>query len=274
MYRHLIREKITAVIHFAGVKSVAESLHDPIKYYSYNVSGTISLLEAMKRSSVTALVFSSSATVYGNAVHLPVDEGHPIQTLNPYGRSKAHVEEILFDASTASNSWKIACLRYFNPVGAHESGLIGEIPIDVPSNLMPYLTGVAIGKYPYLSIFGNDYETRDGTAIRDFIHVLDLAEGHLSALDFLQKNGGFNVFNLGTGEGVTVLELVAAFEQANNLEIPVKFVGRRAGDVAISFANPSKARNILRWTHQRSLSDMCGTAWRHCLYHHKSPIKK
>lgn len=259
----LVAHQIEAVMHFAGLKAVADSVTAPVTYYSNNVSGTLSLLDAMTQAKVYTLIFSSSATVYGNPVYLPMDEHHPVQPLSPYGRTKLHVEQILGDAAIANPDWHIACLRYFNPAGAHPSGLIGENPHGVPNNLMPYIGRTAAGKLSNLSIFGNDYNTHDGTAIRDYIHIMDLAEGHCASLDFLVGNNtGLHIFNLGTGRGYSVLEVLSAFEKAVGQTIPHQFTVRRTGDSASYYADASKAEKILGWKTHRSLQDICATAWR------------
>lgn len=259
----LVEHQIEAVIHFAGLKSVEESMQDPLAYYGTNIQGLISLLEAIESANITTLVFSSSATVYGAAKYLPIDELHVKNTTNPYGNSKAQAEEILLDLSTSSKKWKFVCLRYFNPVGAHESGIIGESPNQRATNIMPHIIQAALGQTSHLNIYGNDYDTNDGTTIRDFIHVVDLAEGHIKALEFLEKNNGFHTFNLGTGEGTSVLELVCEFETANSVKVPYKFTKRRPGDTPISIADPTKARNLLNWRHSRTIKDICTTAWNH-----------
>ncbi|MGO4441343.1 UDP-glucose 4-epimerase GalE [Rhizobium sp. RAF56] len=259
--RTLREHRVEAVIHLAGLKAVAESIAVPLEYYSNNVQGTLSVLDAMNAAGVFKLVFSSSATVYGDPEYLPIDEEHRKEAINPYGRSKLHIEGMLFDLARSSNRWSIACLRYFNPVGTHESGLIGESPLGVPTNLMPYIAQVAGGKLPYLSVFGSDYDTPDGTGIRDFIHVMDLAEGHLAALNFLKKERGMHAFNLGTGRGYSVLEMIRAFETASNARVNYRFHPRRPGDVAASYANPDKAAEVLHWQATRSLEDMCTTLW-------------
>ena len=253
---------VTAVIHFAGLKAVGESVAKPIDYYDNNVNGTISLLKAMQATKLKTLVFSSSATVYGNPEYLPIDEDHPTSAANPYGRSKLQIEEILADLANSDSSWRIACLRYFNPVGAHESGLIGEDPNGIPSNLMPYIAQVALGKLPYLNVFGNDYPTQDGTGVRDYIHVMDLAEGHLAALNFLsnEKNGWYAI-NLGTGRGYSVLEMLNAFEVASGQVIPYQISPRRQGDIANCYANVDKANNLLGWQAKKTLKDMCLSTW-------------
>jgi UDP-glucose 4-epimerase len=253
--------KIQAVIHFAGLKAVGESVAKPIDYYSNNVQGTISLLQAMRELKIAKLVFSSSATVYGEPQYLPLDENHPISTTSPYGRSKLHIEEMLKDIAKSSSEWRIACLRYFNPVGAHESGLIGENPSGLPNNLMPYIAQVAVGHRKELSVFGGDYPTSDGTGVRDYIHVMDLVEGHAAALNFLNQVNGWHAINLGTGKGYTVLEMVAAFEKGSGRKVPYKIIPRRAGDIAECFSNPLKAKKILNWTANRTLEEMCSSSW-------------
>ncbi|MDL2283910.1 UDP-glucose 4-epimerase GalE [Oxalobacter sp. OttesenSCG-928-P03] len=253
--------QIDAVIHFAGLKAVADSVKAPVEYYANNVQGTINLLEAMQLADIKTLVFSSSATVYGEPDYLPIDESHPTSAVNPYGRSKLHIEEMLKDVASSDSEWRIACLRYFNPVGAHQSGLIGESPNDTPNNLMPFLARVATGAYPELKVFGNDYPTSDGTGVRDYIHVMDLAEGHVAALEYLKEHRGWHAINLGTGRGYSVLELVHAFEAASGQNIPVKFISRRQGDVAICYADSSKAAAELNWRARRDLADMCMSAW-------------
>ena len=222
-----------AVIHFAGLKAVGESVDKPVEYYANNVQGTISLLQAMQSAHVKTLVFSSSATVYGQPQYLPLDENHPTSATNPYGRSKLHIEEMLNDVAASVPDWRIACLRYFNPVGAHESGLIGENPNGVPNNLMPYIAQVAAGQRTCLSVFGGDYSTEDGTGMRDYIHVMDLAEGHAAALSFLSETPGWHAINLGTGQGYSVLDMVRAFEKASDRHVPYNIIARRAGDVAV-----------------------------------------
>lgn len=253
--------KIDAVIHFAGLKAVGESVEKPIDYYANNVQGTISLLEAMKSINIKTLVFSSSATVYGDPQYLPIDEDHPTSATNAYGRSKLHIEEMLKDVSHSDSEWKIICLRYFNPVGAHESGFIGENPSGLPNNLMPYIAQVASGKLPHLNIYGNDYPTPDGTGIRDYIHVMDLAEGHLAALDFLSKKIGLHVINLGAGKGNSVIEMIVAFESATGKSIPFQIHSRRPGDLASCYANTSKATDDLNWKASRTLDEMCSSSW-------------
>ncbi|WP_417536674.1 UDP-glucose 4-epimerase GalE [Methylophaga sp.] len=248
---------IDAVIHFAGLKAVGESVRHPLKYFLNNVSGTLSLLRAMKRLSINKFVFSSSATVYGVPHYMPLDEGHPRKAINPYGKSKVIVEEMLEDIAASDPSFRVACLRYFNPVGAHPSGLIGENPKGIPGNLIPFIAKVLEGEVEYLSVFGGDYETCDGTGVRDYIHVMDLVEGHISALEYLNNHPGFHVFNLGTGMGHSVLEMISAYEDASGKKIPYKIVGRRAGDVAACYADPGKAKKLLGWKARRDLSIMC-----------------
>jgi UDP-glucose 4-epimerase len=252
---------INAVVHFAGLKAVGESVEKPVEYYANNVQGTISLLQAMQSAQVKTLVFSSSATVYGEPNYLPLDENHPTSATNPYGRSKLHIEEMLSDIAASDHNWRIACLRYFNPVGAHESGLIGENPSGVPNNLMPYIAQVAAGQRPCLSVFGGDYPTEDGTGVRDYIHVMDLAEGHAAALKFLSRTPGWHAINLGTGQGYSVLDMVQAFEKASARQVSYKIGARRAGDVAACYADPKKASELLNWRASRTLDDMCSSTW-------------
>jgi UDP-glucose 4-epimerase len=256
-------QSIDAVVHFAGLKAVGESVMLPVDYYSSNVQGTISLLQAMQAESVTSVVFSSSATVYGVPQYLPYDEAHPTDATNPYGRTKLHVEEMLCDLAQADDAWRIVCLRYFNPVGAHESGLIGETPRGIPNNLMPFIAQVAIGQRAELKVFGDDYETPDGTGVRDYIHVMDLAEGHVAAFNYLVKHAGWNAINLGTGRGYSVLEVVRAFEDVNGCKIPYVFAPRRAGDIAAYYASAEHARKALGWSAARSLDEMCASTWRY-----------
>lgn len=252
----------TAVVHFAGLKAVGESGAKPLDYYASNVQGTISLLQAMNMTAVRSLVFSSSATVYGVPQYLPYDETHPTAAINPYGRTKLHVEEMLEDLCDSDPSWRVACLRYFNPVGAHPSGLIGEDPQGIPNNLMPFIAKVATGKLPVLRIFGTDYETPDGTGVRDYIHVMDLAEGHEAAIAFLQAHPGWHAVNLGAGQGHSVLEVVRAFERASGKTIPWEAAERREGDLPAYYANASKAAELLGWRAHRDLDDMCASTWR------------
>lgn len=259
--RTLASHHIDAVIHFAGLKAVGESVLKPVDYYANNVQGTINLLQAMQSAQVKTIVFSSSATVYGEPNYLPLDENHPTSAANPYGRSKLHIEEMLSDIAAARPDWRVACLRYFNPVGAHESGLIGERPSGVPNNLMPYIAQVAAGERSCLSVFGGDYPTEDGTGVRDYIHVMDLAEGHAAALNFLSQTPGWHAINLGTGQGYSVLDMVRAFEKASGCRVPYQIVPRRVGDVAAYYANPNKANERLNWNAVRSLGDMCTSTW-------------
>jgi UDP-glucose 4-epimerase len=253
---------IDAVVHFAGLKAVGESVARPVDYFHNNVGGTLGLLQAMHAVGVRHLVFSSSATVYGNPQYLPLNEQHPTGATNPYGRSKLHIEEILADLAASDASWRITALRYFNPAGAHESGLIGEDPNGIPNNLMPYIARVAAGKLERLGVFGNDYDTPDGTGVRDYIHVMDLAEGHLAALLQLgQREQAFDVFNLGSGSGHSVLSMVRAFESVCGKPIPYVFEPRRPGDVASCYADPAKALQMLNWKTHRSLHDMCASMW-------------
>lgn len=261
MDRVLAEHRITAVIHLAGLKAVGESVALPLPYYENNVAGMLSLLAAMVRANVKTMVFSSSATVYGEPASLPIREDFPRSATNPYGRTKLFQEDILSDLAASDASWRIMSLRYFNPVGAHDSGLIGEDPKGIPNNLMPYLLKVAIGRRPQLEVFGGDYPTPDGTCVRDFIHVVDLAEAHLAALSRLKDQAGHVAVNLGTGKGASVLEICAAFERATSHKLPRKIVGRRAGDVAECWADPSHARQLLGWHAKRDLLQMCRDAW-------------
>lgn len=258
----LAGKTVDAVIHFAGLKAVGESVAQPLRYYEWNVAGSLVLFQEMAAAGVRNLVFSSSATVYGDPEAVPIREDALLSVTNPYGRSKLMLEEILGDLVRADRGWRIACLRYFNPVGAHESGLIGEAPNDIPNNLMPYVSQVAVGKQKILSIFGSDYPTPDGTGVRDYIHVMDLAQGHLAALGYLGQNAGLLQVNLGTGRGYSVLEMVAAFERATGLNIPRQLVGRRPGDIAACYADPSLAEQLLGWKATRGIDAMCRDAWR------------
>lgn len=253
---------ISAVIHFAGLKAVGESVREPLRYYQNNLIGTLNLLDCMQAFGVRNFVFSSSATVYGDPETLPLTEDCPLSATNPYGRSKLIIEDMLRDLHHADNAWNLAILRYFNPVGAHESGQIGEDPTGIPNNLMPYIAQVAAGKLQELSIFGNDYPTPDGTGVRDYIHVVDLALGHLQALQKLEQNPGAVVYNLGTGQGYSVLEMVQTFERATGITIPYRVTERRAGDVAIYCADPSLAQRELDWRATRGLEEMCADTWR------------
>lgn len=250
-----------AVIHFAGLKAVGESVEKPLLYYSNNVTGTLSVLDAMRSAGVRHIVFSSSATVYGDPQKLPLAEDHPLSVTNPYGRSKLMVEDILRDLDRAKAGFHIGILRYFNPIGAHESGLIGEDPQGVPNNLMPYIVKVAADELPQLNIFGNDYPTPDGTGVRDYIHVVDLAEGHVAALKKLLNSPGLFTVNLGTGQGYSVLDIVKAFEAETGVAVPYQFTARRPGDIASCYADPKAAEDILGWRARKTLPDMCRSSW-------------
>lgn len=260
--RVLGERQIDAVIHFAGLKAVGESVSMPLAYYDNNVHGTVQLLEAMHAANVRTMVFSSSATVYGEAAKMPLHEELPTSATNPYGRTKLMIEQILADVAASDPSWSMTALRYFNPVGAHESGLIGEDPQGVPNNLMPYIAQVAVGRLPRLRVFGDDYPTPDGTGVRDYIHVVDLADGHLAALRYAHGRRGMHVFNLGTGRGNSVLEMLAAFGRACGRELPYEVVPRRPGDVAACWADPTRAEQTLGWRAARTLDQMCADAWR------------
>lgn len=252
-----------AVIHFAGLKAVGESVAEPMKYYDNNVRGTLTLLEAMRDCDVRTLVFSSSATVYGQPQYLPLDEDHPTSATNPYGRTKLMIEEMLADVASADPDWRIAILRYFNPVGAHDSGLIGENPNGIPNNLMPFISRVAAGRLAELSVFGDDYDTPDGTGVRDYIHVVDLADGHVAALDAIANaSQPLSTWNLGTGQGYSVLRMVEAFERINGVRVPYRIAPRRDGDVASCFASPERAERELGWKASRDLDAMCASSWR------------
>lgn len=253
---------IDAVIHFAGLKAVGESVAKPLEYYDNNVNGTVTLCGVMAEHGVKALAFSSSATVYGDPVSVPIREDFATGPTNPYGRSKWMVEHILRDLCAADPQWRIALLRYFNPVGAHESGLIGEDPNGIPNNLMPFVSQVAVGKLERLSVFGGDWPTPDGTGVRDYIHVLDLAQGHVRAIDYLLSNQGLLTVNLGTGRGYSVLEVVRAFEVASGRSVPYRIVARRSGDIAQCYADPATANRLLGWAAQRDLAQMCADAWK------------
>lgn len=254
---------IGACIHFAGLKAVGESVHKPLEYYDNNISGTLTLLKVMRKYNVKNLIFSSSATVYGDPVFVPITEECPKGLCtNPYGWTKSMIEQILTDLYRADESWNLILLRYFNPIGAHESGLIGENPNGIPCNLMPYITQVAIGKLEKLHIFGDDYDTHDGTGVRDYIHVQDLARGHSMALKKLEEHCGLKTYNLGTGVGYSVLDLVKTFEQVTGIKIPYEIEGRRAGDVASCYCDPSKAGRELGWKAEKGLREMCADSWR------------
>ena len=250
-----------AVVHFAGLKAVAESVEKPLLYYDNNVRGTLALVEAMREAGCRRIVFSSSATVYGEARYLPYDEAHPLAPVNPYGRTKMMIEEILGDWAAAEPGAVAVLLRYFNPVGAHASGEIGEDPLDIPNNLMPLVSQVAVGRRERLEVFGDDYDTPDGTGIRDYIHVVDLARAHVAALDFASRSEGAEAINVGTGRGTSVLELLRGFERASGRPVPYRIAPRRPGDVAVSVADPSKAHRLLGWRAERGLDDMCRSAW-------------
>lgn len=262
----LQEHKIDAVIHFAGLKAVGESVTMPVEYYANNVQGTISLLEAMKTSNIKNLVFSSSATVYGDPQYLPIDENHPTSAINAYGRSKLHIEEMLKDVANSDPAWKIICLRYFNPVGAHESGFIGEDPNGIPNNLVPYIAQVAVGKLPKLNVYGNDYPTSDGTGVRDYIHVMDLAEGHLAALNYVADHSGWIAINLGTGTGYSVLEVIDEYKRASNAKIDFEITSRRTGDISSCYGSVQKAAEVLSWSTGRVLTDMCSSSWKWIQY--------
>jgi UDP-glucose 4-epimerase len=254
--------RIDAVIHFAGLKAVGESVEKPLEYYENNLISTLVLLDAMRKSGCYHLVFSSSATVYGEPQSLPIKEDAPLSATNPYGRTKLFIEEILRDMAKSDSRWKIGLLRYFNPVGAHPSGLIGEDPKGIPNNLFPYIARVAAGILPELRIFGGDYPTKDGTGVRDFIHVCDLAEGHVAAVENISRFSGADAINLGTGTGYSVLEAISEFASASGRAISYQIVGRRAGDIAACYADPSKAFHRLGWKARRTLSQMCEDHWR------------
>ena len=253
--------KIEAVIHFAGLKAVGESVAKPIWYYHNNITGTLILCQIMKKYGAKKLVFSSSATVYGNPASVPITEDFLLSTTNPYGATKLMIENILRDVFVSDNEWSIALLRYFNPIGAHSSGLIGEDPNGIPNNLMPYIAQVAAGKLKELSVFGDDYDTKDGTGVRDYIHVVDLADGHLKALSKVLSSNGVDAYNLGTGNGYSVLEIVRTFENVNGVKVPYKIANRRPGDIATCYANPKKAKEILGWEAKLGLEEMCRDAW-------------
>lgn len=254
---------INEVIHFAGLKAVGESCQKPIEYYHNNITGTLILLELMKEFNCKKIVFSSSATVYGNPKTVPIKEDFPLSTTNPYGSTKFMIEQILTDVQKSDNDWSIILLRYFNPIGAHESGKIGENPNGIPNNLMPYINYVACGKLDHLNVFGNDYNTPDGTGVRDYIHVVDLAIGHLKAIDKVRNSKGVMAYNLGTGIGYSVLDIVKAFENANDIKIKYEIAPRRAGDIAICYADPTKAKEELGWQATKNLEQMCKDSWRY-----------
>lgn len=256
------QHNIQSVIHFAGLKAVGESVEQPLHYYHNNVAGTLTLLQVMAKFNCKQLVFSSSATVYGDPASVPINESFPLSTTNPYGASKLMVENILRDLHQSDKTWSISILRYFNPIGAHKSGLIGEDPNGIPNNLMPYVSQVAMGKRAQVNVFGNDYVTHDGTGVRDYIHVVDLAKGHVKALKVLQKTPNLITLNLGTGKGYSVLEMINAFQRACNLHIAYKITSRRPGDIAQCYADPACAKQILGWQAQYDIDQMCQDAWR------------
>ena len=253
--------EISSVIHFAGLKAVGESVAIPLRYYENNISGTLTLLEIMIENNVKSIVFSSSATVYGDPEVVPITEVAPLSTTNPYGRTKLFLEQILTDLYVSDNDFSVSLLRYFNPVGAHESGKIGENPKGIPNNLMPYITQVASGRLSELNVFGNDYNTPDGTGVRDYIHVMDLAAGHIKAIEYISGKKGVFIHNLGTGIGYSVLDIVKAFEDANNIKIPYKIAPRRPGDAAACYADPKKASDELSWIAEKGIVDMCRDSW-------------
>lgn len=255
-------EKFDACIHFAGLKAVGESVEKPWEYYENNIAGTLILLDVMRQNGCKNIIFSSSATVYGNPEQIPITEACPKgHCTNPYGQTKSMLEEIMMDMQKADPEWNIVLLRYFNPIGAHPSGRIGENPKGIPNNLMPYITQVAVGKRPELGVFGNDYDTPDGTGVRDYIHVVDLAKGHVKALGAIERNCGLGIYNLGTGHGYSVLDLVKAFEKANDIKIPYSIKPRRAGDIATCYSNPEKAAKELGWTAEYGVDEMCRDSW-------------
>ncbi len=258
-------EQIDAVIHFAGYKAVGESVSKPIMYYRNNLDSTLTLIEVMTKHNIKKLVFSSSATVYGDPEKLPITEDFPLHTTNPYGTTKLMIEMILRDLYNSDNEWSIALLRYFNPIGAHKSGLIGENPNGIPNNLMPYIVKVANKELPQLSIFGNDYDTKDGTGVRDYIHVVDLAKGHIKAIEKVSKDRGIDAYNLGTGKGYSVLEIVNTFMKVNNVDVPYKIVERRPGDIAACYASTEKANKLLGWKAELEIDEMCKDAYNYVI---------
>ncbi len=259
------QHRFDGVIHFAGLKAVGESVAKPLLYYHNNITGTLTLCKLMAEYGCKRIIFSSSATVYGAPESVPIREDFPLHTTNPYGSTKLMLEQILSDLCVSDPEWSVVLLRYFNPIGAHESGLIGEKPNGIPNNLMPYITQVAAGKLPHLNVFGDDYDTPDGTGVRDYIHVVDLAKGHVCAIRKLMDSPGAKVYNLGTGTGYSVLDIVKAFEKANGLTIPYVIAPRRPGDIAQCYADPSKARDELGWTAERGIEQMCRDSWRFTL---------
>ncbi len=256
------KEKIDSVIHFAGLKAVGESVQKPLEYYHNNITGTLILCDVMRNAGVKNIIFSSSATVYGSPKTVPIKEDFPLSVTNPYGRTKLMLEEILQDFYVADKEWSIVLLRYFNPIGAHESGLIGENPNGIPNNLMPYITQVAIGRLECLGVFGNDYDTPDGTGVRDYIHVVDLAIGHVKAIRKLEEKAGVSIYNLGTGKGYSVLDIVKSFEKASGKKINYVIKPRRPGDIATCYADPAKAKEELGWTAKYDIARMCEDSWR------------
>ncbi len=253
---------IEAVIHFAGLKAVGESVEKPLEYYHNNITGTLNLLRVMKLHNVKKLIFSSSATVYGDPETVPIKEDFPKHATNPYGETKLMIEQILEDLVISDDTWSVIALRYFNPIGAHESGLIGESPNGIPNNLMPYINQVAEGKLPCLNVFGNDYDTHDGTGVRDYIHVVDLSKGHIKALERANKTHGFEAYNLGTGTGYSVLDMIKNFEKATGVKVNYKIAPRRPGDIAVCYADNTKAKEVLGWTAEKNLEEMCKDGWR------------
>ena len=262
LYDVLQKHSIDAVVHFAGLKAVGESCAMPIEYFDNNVAGTVTLLRAMKALNIKKLIFSSSATVYGVPQYLPLDENHPLSSTNPYGRTKLHIEEILRDVAASDPEWSIVCLRYFNPIGAHASGLIGENPRGIPNNLLPYVARVANGQLKAVQVFGSDYDTPDGTGVRDYIHVVDLAYGHVCAANYSAENHGWIAINLGTGIGYSVLDIIRAYEKACGKPIAYQLVERRPGDVAANWADPKLAKELLGWEAKLTLQDMCESSWK------------
>ena len=267
-------EKIDAVIHFAGYKAVGESVAEPLKYYRNNIDSTLSLLEVMEEFGVYKFVFSSSATVYGTPYTLPIKEDFPISATNPYGQTKLMIEQILKDLRVSNNKWDIVILRYFNPIGAHESGLIGEEPNGIPNNIMPYIMKVATGELEKVHVFGNDYDTKDGTGVRDYIHVVDLAKGHVAALEYLKDENGLDIFNLGTGNGYSVLELIETVSKVNGIDIPYVIDGRRPGDIAACYADPRFANEKLGWEAEKGIEEMCLDSYRFASKNMDSKVKK
>ncbi len=253
---------ITSVIHFAGLKAVGESVAKPIEYYHNNITGTLMLVDVMRKHNVKKIVFSSSATVYGDPATVPIKESFPKSATNPYGQTKLMIEQILEDVYVSDSEWSVVLLRYFNPIGAHESGLIGEKPNGIPNNLMPYINQVAVGKLDHLNVFGNDYNTPDGTGVRDYIHVVDLSKGHLKAIERADKMKGVEAYNLGTGKGYSVLDIVNNFEKATGVKVKYEITARRPGDIAECYADPSKAADVLGWKAEKNLEDMCKDSWR------------